>query len=121
MKKVMGVIAAAAVALMATACTSVTPGWGDCSKTALINLGSTSCGSEYVSNLTENGAAISSTKIGTSSATFLFGAIPLTNNGDITLSSAMKNGEITKVNTVETKKTNYFNIVVVKTTIVSGE
>lgn len=120
MKKLIGTVAAAAVVLMASSCTTVTPGWGDSNGFTLISFGGKT-GSEFVANLTENGAAISSTKIGEASSSFLFGAIPLTNGGDITLATAMKNGEITKVNTVETKTVNYLNIIIKKTTIVSGE
>lgn len=103
---------------MATACTTVTPGWGD-SKGALISINGKT-GSEFVGNLNENGT-VASSKVGTASASFLFGAIPVSNGGDITLASAMQNGGITKVNTVETKTVNYLNIIVTKTTIVTGE
>jgi len=112
MKKVIiAGLSALALTALATSCTSVTPGYGG----GFLGIGSGACAA------ISNDGNVSGSKVGTAEAKFLFGAIPLSNDGDITLATAMKNGKITKINSIETKKVNFLNILVTKTTIVTGE
>lgn len=57
-------------------------------------------------------------KEGKASATFVFG-IPV-NGGDCSTRTAARNGNITKIATVDTQVKNYLCIVVVRATIVTG-
>ena len=59
-------------------------------------------------------------KTGEASGTFLFGMIPLM-SADISVSTAAKNAGIKRISTVDSKKFSVLGIVVVKTTIVTGE
>jgi len=117
MKKIFAIAASVALALATTGCMTVTPGWGNGG--ILGSLGGQ--GSRYVSSLNENTTAIACEKQGESTAQFLFGAIPLTHMGDITVATAAKNGGIKKIATIETKKTSILGIIVTYTTVVTGE
>lgn len=98
MKKVIvSTLAAAVLALAATSCVTTDP----CSATAN-TIGS---------------------KVGEATTTYLFGALPFPfnqgENGGI--AAAAKAGEITKVSTVDVKTFNLLNLIVKKTTVVTGE
>ena len=101
MKKIiLSLLAALAVSVIATSCTTITPGYG------------------FGTSAVYAGASMK--KTGEASGQFLFGWIPMT-SADISVSTAAKNGGITKIATVDTKTYNLLNILVTKTTIVTGE
>lgn len=101
MKKIVTVIIAAlALSFFASGCTTISPGYG------------------FAGNAVISAAEME--KTGESSATFLFGGIPL-GDGDMSLATAMKNGDISKIATVDTKTFSVLGIIVTKTTIVTGK
>ena len=59
------------------------------------------------------------TKVGTSTAAFIFGLIPISD--DYSIQAAAKEGGITKISTVDLKSFNYLGIYSGYTTIVTGE
>ena len=70
--------------------------------------------------LTATGNSVqSASKTGTSSATLLFGLIPL--GGDASIVTAAKNGNIDKISTVDVKTTNILFIVTTIQTRVTGQ
>lgn len=98
MKKVIvSTLAALALTVAATSCTTVEP-------------------------VCATGNAVGS-KVGEAETFYLFGALPLpfdqTDNGGI--KAACANGKITKVSTVDIKTFNLLNLIVKKTTVVTGE
>jgi uncharacterized protein YdbL (DUF1318 family) len=58
-------------------------------------------------------------KVGQAKATGYLGMLFF--NADASIKSAAKNGGITKISTVDIKQTNFLNIIVTYTTIVTGE
>lgn len=99
-KLVVSALAAIALAAVATSCTTVTPGIG------------------FGGNAVNPYASIQ--KTGEATGLLLFGALPLT-EADYSVSTAAKNGGITKIHTVDSKRKSILGIVVWKTTIVTGE
>ena len=59
------------------------------------------------------------TKVGTSTAAFIFGLIPISD--EYSIQAAAKEGGITKISTVDLKSFNYLGIYSGYTTIVTGE
>lgn len=59
------------------------------------------------------------TKVGTSTAAYIFGLIPISD--DYSIQAAAKEGGITKISTVDLKSFNYLGIYSGYTTIVTGE
>ncbi|MBQ7159216.1 MAG: hypothetical protein IJS09_07335 [Treponema sp.] len=102
-KMLLALVATAALALAVTSCTTVKPGYG----------GLFGAGQAVV-------PGVSMAKTGEATGTWLFGVIPLTtvDNG---VSTAAKNGGITKIATIDTKKFSLLGIIVKTTTIVTGE
>lgn len=76
----------------------------------------TSCALTLPVNATSNPVG---KKVGVSKATGYFGVIFL--DADASISTAAKNGGITKISTVDIKKTSLFNLIVTYETIVTGE
>ena len=103
-KMLLALVATAALALAVTSCTTVKPGYGGAFGGA---------GQAVV-------PGVSMAKTGEATGTWLFGLIPLTtvDNG---VSTAAKNGGITKIATIDTKKFSLLGIIVKTTTIVTGE
>ncbi|MBR6193127.1 MAG: hypothetical protein IKQ66_03075 [Treponema sp.] len=60
-------------------------------------------------------------KVGTATAGYLFGWIPIPLTGDHSIQRAAKESGITKISTVDEKSFNYFGVWVGKQTIVTGE
>ncbi|MBQ1833716.1 MAG: hypothetical protein II114_08105 [Treponema sp.] len=60
-------------------------------------------------------------KVGTSTAGYLFGFIPIPFTGDHSIQRAARESGITKISTVDEKTFNYFGVWVGKQTIVTGE
>jgi hypothetical protein len=58
-------------------------------------------------------------KVGTATATGYFGVLFF--NADASIKTAAKNGGITKISTVDIKKTSILNLIVTYETIVTGE
>ena len=101
MKKALSaVLASLALAVMAASCTTVAPGYGLAGQAVV------------------PGATIS--KTGEASGGYLFGFLPVM-SADNSVSAAARNGGITKIATVDSKKVSYLGIWVVRTTIVTGE
>ena len=100
MKKVFGAILATAALALAVSCTSVVPGYG------------------FGTQAVVPEARI--VKTGEATSGFLFGRVPLL-EADISVSTAAKNGGITKIATVDSKAISYLGIWVIRTTIVTGE
>ena len=94
MKKI-AIAALAALALATTACTTVAPKWSDAGASA-------------------------NAKRGEATGGFLFGYVPVI-SADISVSTAAKNGGISKIATVDEQTVSYLGIWVVRTTIVTGE
>lgn len=116
MKKILASMVALA-ALAFTSCTTVTPGWGNVNNfSGLDDVLNNVRGDKYISNI--GNESVSSEKIGKAGS--VFGLIPVSHGGDITVAKAMKNGDIKKINTVETI-TTYYPFVFTRTTIVTGE
>jgi PBP1b-binding outer membrane lipoprotein LpoB len=70
--------------------------------------------------LTATGNSVkSATKTGTSTATLLFGILPL--GGDASIATAAKNGDIDKIATVDVKTTNILFILTKVQTKVTGQ
>jgi len=76
----------------------------------------TSCALTLPVNATSNPVG---KKVGVSKATGYFGVIFL--DADASISTAAKNGGITKISTVDIKKTSLLNLIVTYETIVTGE
>lgn len=100
-KLVVSALAAIALAAVATSCTTVTPG---------IGFGGASAVNPYSSIQ----------KTGEATGLLLFGQLPLL-TADYSVSTAAKNGGITKIHTVDSRRKSILGIVVWKTTIVTGE
>lgn len=116
-KNLASMVALAALAF--TSCTTVTPGWGNVNNfSGLDDVLNNVRGDKYISNI--GNESVSSEKIGKAGSVFVFGLIPVSHGGDITVAKAMKNGDIKKINTVETI-TTYYPFVFTRTTIVTGE
>lgn len=94
-------IATIAAALALSACTTVTPGYGLLGSDAVV-------------------PGVSMQKTGETSGNFLFGILPLM-SADLSVSTAAKNGGITKIATVDSKTFTILGIYVKRTTIVTGE
>ena len=60
-------------------------------------------------------------KVGTASAGYLFGLIPIPFSADYGIEKAARDGGITKISTVDVKSFNYFGVWVGHQTIVTGE
>lgn len=90
--KILSLIAAVALVIMAASCSSVAP-------------------------LTATSNPVGA-KVGEAEAKFVFGA-PLS-GADYSIQTAAKNGGISKISTVDVKTKNLF-VMVVRTTIVTGE
>lgn len=99
-KLVVSALAAIALAAVATSCTTVKPGYG------------------FGGTPVYTGSSIQ--KTGEATGMLLFGHLPLL-DADYSVSTAAKNGGITKVHTIDTKTYSILHIVVWKTTIVTGE
>ena len=67
---------------------------------------------------TSNGVG---SKVGTASAGFLFGVIPIPFSADYSIQRAAKESGIKKISTVDLKEFNYFGVWVGKQTIITGE
>lgn len=60
-------------------------------------------------------------KVGTASAGYLFGFIPIPFSADYSIQRAARGAGITKISTVDLKRFNYFGVWVGKQTIITGE
>ncbi len=76
----------------------------------------TSCSLTLPVNATSNAVG---KKVGTASATGYLGILFF--DQDASISTAAKNGGITKISTVDIKQTNILNLIVTYQTIVTGE
>ena len=101
MKRFVSAIVLFLVLVSLVACTTVSPGSG------------------FGTNDVISGASME--KTGEASGTFLFGMIPLASSADISMKTAAQNAGITKIATVDTKYFSILGIIVVRTTIVTGE
>ncbi len=60
-------------------------------------------------------------KVGESTASFLFGYLPTSMNQDYSIATAAANGGISKISTYDLKVTNYLGFFATVTTTVTGE
>jgi|GEM_PF-775507 len=60
-------------------------------------------------------------KVGTATAGFLFGVIPIPFSADYSIQRAAKESGITKISTVDLKTFNYLGVWVGKQTIITGQ
>ena len=67
---------------------------------------------------TSNGVG---SKVGTATAGFLFGVIPIPLSADYSIQRAAKESGIKKISTVDLKEFNYFGVWVGRQTIITGE